>query len=110
MIHRQQGPEGKVRITFQLPVEYMLGTVSVVGDFNGWRPGATVFQGRGSVRTAWVEVEPGRRYRFRYFSEGGGWFDDDDAEEYEPNALGTRNGVIDLTSVPRHVSEALQTG
>ncbi|HEX2118089.1 MAG TPA: isoamylase early set domain-containing protein [Acidimicrobiales bacterium] len=99
-----------MRITFQLPVEYMLGTVSVVGDFNGWEPGVTVFQGRGSMRTATVDVEPGRRYGFRYFSEGGGWFDDDDADEYEPSELGTRNGVIDLTSMPRHVNGALKAG
>jgi 1,4-alpha-glucan branching enzyme len=101
LIQRRQEPDGKVRVTFELPAESMCGAVSVVGDFNGWRAGVTSFQGRGSIRTASVDVEPGRRYRFRYLADGGCWFDDDAADDYERNELGEIIGVVDLGSEQR---------
>ncbi len=76
----------------------MAGAVSVVGDFNEWRPGVTTFSGRGSVRSASVEVESGRRYAFRYLADGGQWFDDDESDDHELTPGGVTNGVVDLTS------------
>lgn len=76
----------------------MAGTVSVVGDFNDWQPGVTPFRGRGSVRSAIVEVEPGRRYAFRYVADGGNWFNDADSDDYAPSHHGVLNGVVDLIS------------
>ena len=96
MIRHEPGPEGTVRLTFELPADLMQGTVSVVGDFNEWQPGVTTFRGRGSIRTATVEVEPGRRYAFRYLTEAGEWIDDENSDGYERNDEGVLTGVIDL--------------
>jgi len=101
MIRHQQGSNGTVRITFELPADRMFGTVSVVGDFNDWQPGVTTFQGRGSTRTAFVDARAGRRYRFRYLGDGGYWFDDDAADDYERNEQGEAVGVVDLSVGPR---------
>jgi 1,4-alpha-glucan branching enzyme len=76
----------------------MQGTVSVVGDFNDWQPGVTTFRGRGSIRSATVEVERGRRYAFRYVTEAGEWIDDEESDGYERNEEGVLTGVVDLTS------------
>jgi 1,4-alpha-glucan branching enzyme len=89
------GRDGRVRITFKLPAER--GGASVVGDFNAWDPSALRLRRRGTVRAASVELDPGRRYAFRYVTADGEWFDDDDVSEFEPNGLGGFNGVIDLT-------------
>jgi 1,4-alpha-glucan branching enzyme len=74
----------------------MAGTVSVVGDFNDWQSGVTPFRGRGSVRSAMVEVEPGRRYS--YLADGGTWFNDAESDDYAPNHQGVLDGVVDLIS------------
>ena len=98
MIQREPGPDGTVRLIFELPADLMQGTVSVVGDFNDWQPGVTTFRGRGSVRSATVEVERGRRYAFRYVTEAGEWIDDEEIDGYERNDEGVLTGVVDLTS------------
>lgn len=70
-----------VKITFTIPAEEPPGTVSVVGDFNDWRPGQTVMAKRtNGTRSAAVTLAGGSKYRFRYLGENGHWFDDDQAE------------------------------
>jgi hypothetical protein len=98
LIRREPGPEGTVRLTFQLPADLMQGTVSVVGDFNDWQPEVTTFQGRGSIRAATVEVQPGRRYAFGYVTSAGDWIDEQESDGYERNGEGVLTGVVDLTS------------
>ena len=100
LIRREPAAAGRIRLIFQLSADLMFGTVSVVGDFNDWQPGVTTFRGRGSVRSAIVEVEPGRRYAFRYLADGGSWFDEAEPDDYARNHQGVLNGVVDLTSAP----------
>jgi 1,4-alpha-glucan branching enzyme len=70
----------KTRITFALPADDPLGTVSVVGDFNGWEPGRhELLRRRGGLRTVSVILPPGV-HRFRYLGTGGLWFDDETAD------------------------------
>jgi len=69
---------GAVRITFSLPDAQPAGTVSVVGDFNGWDPFAHPLKRRGNgVRSAVITVPAGSTLHFRYLAEGGRWFDDE---------------------------------
>jgi 1,4-alpha-glucan branching enzyme len=79
-----------------LPADLMQGKVSVVGDFNDWQPGVTTFRGRGSIRSATVQVERGRRYAFRYVTEAGEWIDDQESDANEPSGEGVPTGVVDL--------------
>lgn len=57
-------------------------TVSVVGSFNDWRPGANAFtrQEDGSLTTS-VKLNSDDDIHFRYLRTGGIWFDDADADE-----------------------------
>jgi 1,4-alpha-glucan branching enzyme len=60
-----------------------MGTVSVVGDFNGWQPGVhELVRRRNGTRTVTVALGPGE-HRFRYLATGGVWFDDDGADEVD---------------------------
>jgi 1,4-alpha-glucan branching enzyme len=67
-----------VRVTFVLPADQPAGSVSVVGDFNGWDPFAHPLRRRtNGTRSAVARVPAGSTLRFRYLAEGGHWFDDE---------------------------------
>lgn len=92
-----------MKVTFRLPAMVANGGLSVVGDFNDWTPGATPMHHHDGTHTASVLVEAGRHYAFRYLGEGGEWFNDEAAHDYEPNEFGGMNGVIDPSRASRSV-------
>ena len=75
------------------------GPVAVVGDFNGWNPGANPMKHKGQVLLISLTLTAGRKYRFRYLSEGGRWLNDPDAHGVEQNQFGDEDSVIDLTDI-----------
>jgi 1,4-alpha-glucan branching enzyme len=65
---------GSVRLTFVLRADEPNGRVSVVGDFNGWLPGAHELRTRSNgTRSVAVTVPDGTQVRFRYLGENGHW-------------------------------------
>ncbi len=82
MIRRNKVPRSTdVKVTFSLPLDNPDGSVSVVGDFNDWTPGATVLVKRANgTRSASVTLAGGTKARFRYLGENGHWFDDPEAD------------------------------
>lgn len=87
-----------VRVTFAVPEDGMNGlALAVVGDFNDWDPSATPLRPEGPLRLATIIVPAGRRYAFRYLAEGGQWFNDEDADDYEHNGHGGDDSILDLT-------------
>jgi hypothetical protein len=96
---RDQG-NTRIKVTFDIPVDGTDPPVSVVGDFNGWDPDATPLIRRGQKLRASVVLDAGRRYAFRYLADGGRWFNDDTADDYEPNAFGGSDSVVDLAARP----------
>jgi 1,4-alpha-glucan branching enzyme len=89
MIRREQKGD-RIRVTFALPGHEPTGRVSVVGDFNGWTPGAHVLRRRtNGTRSVAVQVPRGTALRFRYLGEGGIWFDDPDID-----ARHDRDGIV----------------
>jgi len=87
----------QVKVTFALADEIVTGPVSVVGDFNGWNPGANPMKHKGASRVVSLTLNAGRKYRFRYLIEGGRWMNDLDAHGVQPNEWGDEDSVIDLT-------------
>lgn len=90
--------DGHIKVTFDIPAEAADPPVSVVGDFNGWDPAATPLVRRGQKLRASVVLDPGRRYVFRYLADGGRWFNDEAADDYESNGFGGSDSIIDLTA------------
>lgn len=87
-------------VTFTLPAEEHPGErVSVVGDFNDWDPAAAPLRKRNGHLSTALTLEPGRRYRFRYLTDQGQWFNDHAADDYEHNQFGGQDSVLDLTPV-----------
>ena len=98
MIERELAKDGdEIKVTFILPMDTGDSPTAVVGDFNGWDPAATPLRPRRGQLAATVGIAPGRRYAFRYFATGGRWFNDDAADDYQPNAYGGSDSVLDLT-------------
>jgi 1,4-alpha-glucan branching enzyme len=65
---------GAVRVTFVLRPDEPRGRVSVVGDFNEWRPGVHELRPRSNgTRSVAVTVPDGTAMRFRYLGEDGHW-------------------------------------
>jgi 1,4-alpha-glucan branching enzyme len=89
--------DGQVKVTFALPADGADERVSVVGDFNDWDPVATPLARRGATLRASIVLETGRRYAFRYLADGGRWFNDDDADDYQENEFAGSDSILDLT-------------
>jgi hypothetical protein len=87
----KQETKGDVtHVTFVLPSDQPGGKVSVVGDFNGWTPGAHQLVRRSNgTRSVKVAVPTGHRFGFRYLAEGGRWFDDPAIEQRD-----AENGLV----------------
>jgi 1,4-alpha-glucan branching enzyme len=84
MIKRSKLFGNKTRVTFCLPAEDPVGTVSVVGTFNDWVPGLHELKTRrDGTRTISVPLGPGH-YAFRYLASDGVWLDDDHADGFGP--------------------------
>jgi 1,4-alpha-glucan branching enzyme len=101
MIHCEPNKgNDQVTVTFILDEDGIDGQVAVVGDFNGWDPTATLLRKHGAQRKASITLETGRRYAFRYLAEGGRWFNDEAADDYQPNEHGGSDSVVDLSAKP----------
>ena len=73
-----------VKVTFALPHDQSIEGCSVVGDFNGWRPGIHQLRRRSNgTRSASVVLPLGTRTRFRYLGYNGHWFSDPDVLEFD---------------------------
>ncbi|MFC2037269.1 isoamylase early set domain-containing protein [Chloroflexota bacterium] len=91
--------KGRVMVTFELPSNTWARRVSLVGEFNDWDTRAVPMT-RNRVDADWratIELEAGRRYRFRYLADGKEWLNDWHADDYIENPHGSDDSVVDLT-------------
>lgn len=82
---------GTVKVTFVQ--EAKDEPVFVTGSFNEWQREPLKPAKDGTVR-ATVTASAGEVLEFRYVTDSGHWFDDDQADEYVGNELGTTNGLL----------------
>ncbi|GAB4570861.1 MAG: hypothetical protein Kow0077_06040 [Anaerolineae bacterium] len=82
------------KVTFEVPKVVKARQAYLVGEFNGWNPGATPMRKLKDGRhTVTVELEPNRAYQFRYVLDGN-WDNDWQADGYVPNPFGSENSVV----------------
>jgi 1,4-alpha-glucan branching enzyme len=101
MIKKEPGDkQGRVLVTFELPASTWAERVNLVGEFNDWDTRVTPMA-RDQIDAAWrttIELEAGRRYRFRYLVDGKEWLNDWHADDYAENPYGSDDSLVDLTS------------
>jgi 1,4-alpha-glucan branching enzyme len=87
------------RVTFELPSSLWAGRVNLVGEFNDWDGMVTPMTqdpSDGNWRVT-VDLEAGRRYRFRYLVDGEAELNDWRADDHVQNPQGSYDPVVDLT-------------
>jgi 1,4-alpha-glucan branching enzyme len=95
VIKKSADKNGKVKVTFVLPYSEGQSPVAVVGDFNEWNQASNRLTKRNNgTCSVSVVVDPGQRYRFRYYSEDGNWFNDEGADAYEASEHNSENGIL----------------
>jgi len=86
-----------VKVSFVLPADDPRLPASVVGDFNEWNPEADPMVRRSNETfSAVVPLIADATYRFRYRSEDGSWFNDEDADGYDANVHGSTDCLIEI--------------
>lgn len=84
----------KTSVTFEAPADVQAKTVGVVGDFNNWDAAATPMkQKKDGSWSATLRLGPGA-YRFRYVADGAWFFNDAQADGYEPSGFGEDNCIL----------------
>ena len=85
-------------MTCRLPDTTRADQISVVGEFNNWDSTATPMRFRTSdvEWMAAVVLKASQRYRFWYLLDGREWLNDWYADDYEDNAFGDSDSVVDL--------------
>jgi 1,4-alpha-glucan branching enzyme len=80
----------------ELPAGMNVQAIRLVGEFNGWDETAVpmTYHKKDKVYRVIVELEPGRKYQFRYLLNDGYWCNDWAADEYTANEFGEDNCVV----------------
>lgn len=78
----------------ELPEGLNVKSVHLVGDFNHWDYTATPMKKTKGVYKAVIEADPGQMIRFRYLANGEIWFNDWDADDYQPGEHGEDNSIV----------------
>ena len=89
----------RVRVTFLLPSNLWAERVNLVGEFNDWDTMATPMS-RNRTDANWrvtLELEKGRRYKFRYLVDGKEWLNDWHADDHAENPYGSYDSILDLS-------------
>lgn len=99
---KNQGSHTLVTFTVANDETLNASNVMLLGDFNDWeRSDSSQMEKEGQVFAKSLKLENGKRYEFRYLSEGVNWFNDGLADDYVPSPyIGIENGVVDLLEVP----------
>jgi len=95
MIKKAADKNGKIKVTFVLPYSDGQAPVAVVGDFNGWNQASTRLAKRNNgTCSVSLLLDPEQRYRFRYYTEDGTWFNDEAADAYEVSEHNSENCIL----------------
>jgi 1,4-alpha-glucan branching enzyme len=73
------------KVTFRVQKDMGNGAkeMNVVGEFNKWDKGATPMKHqKNGTFAATVDLDPNKKYQFRYLADGVNWLNDNDADTY----------------------------
>lgn len=93
MIRKQVQKDGSVKVTFALPDTN--GPVFLITDLDGWADRAHPLKKRSNGQSSVALTVPaGQVVRFRYATAAGDYFDDPEADGFEPNGFGQTHALV----------------
>jgi len=103
------------KVTFKIPNEELpeeldVKTAAIVADFNDWSMIANPMKRtKGGDFQATIELEPNKRYEYRYLLNDVEWYNDWAADEYSANRLvNADNCVVSLENMAADKSKATE--
>jgi 1,4-alpha-glucan branching enzyme len=97
MISKDYTPKRTVcKVTFSLPSDKAVNSVSLVGDFNDWDTNSNKLELKDDMWQTTVRMTPGSETRFRYFIDGNSWENDEQADSMVANDFGTEDSVVKI--------------
>ena len=96
---RSGGDAGKMLVTFRISHRIWADKVVLVGDFGGQTQKALSLL-QSAADPNWhttLELDAGRRYRYRYVLDGCGWFTDNHADDCITDPTGQEYCVVDTS-------------
>jgi 1,4-alpha-glucan branching enzyme len=85
----------RLQVTFVSPMIPDCECVYLVGDFNNWSVAAhPMEQVEGDTWSLTINLEPGKTYQYRYYTNNGNWLNNSDVDDYYPSPFGAHNSVL----------------
>ncbi len=101
MISKEQGKNGKVRVTFSMPASIWADTIHLVGDFNNWNPTATPLKLDETRWSVSLELDANQMYEYRYLVNNTDWTTDWNNDSARPCEQRGDTSVV-FTGLPYH--------
>jgi 1,4-alpha-glucan branching enzyme len=96
-----------VEVTFRMPPMDDVVELYLSGDFSGWKVKSIPFALESDdTWVARIELEAGKKYRFRYHDNQGRWMNDPEADGSVPNDFGSEDSILDLTTLVKEPPKA----
>lgn len=83
-----------VSVTFTLPSNIKATKAVVTGEFNNWDTTVNPLRRTKGVWKTTLKLDIGKEYQFRYLVNDNEWYNDDAADNYVANNLGSNNAVL----------------
>lgn len=88
--------DNAVKVTFVVNGDDSRLPASVLGDFNEWDPAVHPLKKRSNgTYSVTVTLPKAEKFRFRYRSDDGLWFDELDADGFEISDVDSENCLLD---------------
>ena len=84
----------EVEVTFELD-RVDLDQADIAGEWDDWQltPMKPAKRGKGPFKLR-LRLPKGSEYQFRYLLNGRTWDNDEAADAYRPNDMGSENGIV----------------
>ena len=91
--------DSKVRVTFAMPAIDGCDCLYLVGRFNEWNESVyRMHCGEDGTWSLTLELEPRRKFQYRFRTSDGTWLDDPSAPPV-PNPFGSENSLVSTSAV-----------
>jgi len=110
MISKSFSKSSSCKVTFTTYAPSHVVHISIVGDFNGWKPGKsemTKIEADGRFE-ATLSLPVDQDFKFKYLRDDGAWVNDDAADSYFHHGDGNTDSVVNTHRLVSPVAESAE--